>query len=561
MSATYLAAGGLIAFIAGYLLYSEFIARRVFRLDPGYRTPAHRLQDGIDYVPTNRFVLWGHHFTSVAGAAPIIGPAVAIIWGWGPAFAWVIVGTIFFAGVHDFGAIWTSVRHDARSIGSFTGDLVGKRAQNLLMIVIFLLLLMVNAVFAVAIAKSFINTPSSVLPAWSAIVVALILGQLIYRYRAGLLWPSLGGLAALYFFLYLGPAFPVSLPDHVLGLVPNAQWIIIMFAYAAIASMLPVWMLLQPRDYINGLQLFIGLGILYLSVFIANPEIVVPAFNQDPPEGTPPIFPLLFVTIACGAISGFHSLVGSGTTSKQINCETDARLVGYGGSVGEGLLALATIVVVTSGYTSLDEWKTVYTRFGDGGITAFVNGGAAIVSSGIGLSREFSATLLAVMAILFAGTTMDTGVRLQRYIVQEWGQDYGIPVLTNHVVATFIAVGTCMILAFGAGGSSGTGGMTIWPLFGTTNQLLAGLCLLVISLYLLKLGRPFWFTLLPMTFLLMTTILALFQQLGSLINEAKWVLVVMDTLILGAAIMIALEAIGAFLREYRKAGSEGEAKS
>ena len=561
MSATYLAAGGLIAFIAGYILYSEFIARRVYRLDPEYRTPAHRMQDGIDYVPTNRFVLWGHHFTSVAGAAPIIGPAVAIIWGWGPAFAWVIVGTIFFAGVHDFGAIWASVRHDARSIGSFTGDLVGKRAQKLLMIVIFLLLLMVNAVFAVAIAKSFINTPSSVLPAWSAIVVALILGQLIYRYRAGLLWPSLGGLAALYFFLYLGPAFPVSLPDHVLGLVPNAQWIIIMFAYAAIASMLPVWMLLQPRDYINGLQLFIGLGILYLSVFISNPEIVVPAFNQDPPEGTPPIFPLLFVTIACGAISGFHSLVGSGTTSKQINCETDARLVGYGGSVGEGLLALATIVVVTSGYTSLDEWKTVYTRFGDGGITAFVNGGAAIVSSGIGLSREFSATLLAVMAILFAGTTMDTGVRLQRYIVQEWGQDYGIPVLTNHVVATFIAVGTCMILAFGAGGSSGTGGMTIWPLFGTTNQLLAGLCLLVISLYLLKLGRPFWFTLLPMTFLLMTTILALFQQLGSLINEAKWVLVVMDTLILGAAIMIALEAIGAFLREYRKAGSESEAKS
>lgn len=549
MSATLLALSGLIAFACGYRFYSRFIAEKIYQLDPDFRTPAHTMEDGVDFVPTNRFVLWGHHFTSVAGAAPIIGPAVAIIWGWGPAFVWVVLGTVFFAGVHDFGAIWASVRHNARSIGSFSGDLVSRRAQSLFMVIIFLLLLMVNAVFAVAIAKSFIKTPSSVLPAWSAIAVALILGQLIYRFRAGLLWPSVGGLAALYFFLFLGPSFPFSLPEQFLGLEANAQWILIMFVYAAIASLLPVWVLLQPRDYINGLQLFIGLGILYTSVFIVNPGVVAPVFNPAPPEGTPPIFPLLFVTIACGAISGFHSLVASGTTSKQIDRETDARLVGYGGSIGEGLLALVTIVVVSCGFASLSDWEAVYTRFGAGGISAFVDGGAGIIANGFGLSRDFSATLLAVMAILFAGTTMDTGVRLQRYIVQEWGHIYRIPLFTRHYAATLIATGSCIALAFGAGGSSGSGGMLIWPLFGTTNQLLGGLTLLVISLLLLRRGRPVRYTLIPMIFLLTTTLLSLLYQLMDFFQNGKWFLLAMDFLILVAATLVALEAISALMRE------------
>ncbi len=552
MSASLLAITGLISFMLGYFVYSKLIAERVFRLDSQFETPAHAQEDGIDYVPTNKFVLWGHHFTSVAGAAPIIGPAVAVVWGWVPAFIWVVVGTVFFAGIHDFGAIWSSVRHNGRSIGSFTGDLVGSRAQSLLMIIIFLLLLMVNAVFAVAIAKSFINTPSSVLPAWSAILVALILGQLIYRFRVGLIWPSIGGLIALYGFLYVGTSFPFEMPENLFGLVPNAQWIILMFVYAAIASMLPVWVLLQPRDYINGLQLFIGLGLLYTSVFMVNPDIVAPGYNPNPPAGTPPIFPLLFVTIACGAISGFHSLVGSGTTSKQIDKETDARLVGYGGSIGEGLLALISIIAVTAGFSNLDEWQTVYTKFGAGGITAFVEGGARIVASGLGFSHEFAATLLAVMAILFAGTTMDTGVRLQRYIVQEWGNIYRIPLLTNNVIATLISVGSCLALAFGAGGKSGSGGMIIWPLFGTTNQLLAGLALLVISLTLLKFGRTIWYALLPMIFLLVTTILALLYQLWQFFTADKWFLVGMDLLILIAAAMVALEAMSTLLKERRR---------
>ena len=556
MNAIMMAVVGLAMFFLGWRFYSRFIAERIYRLDPDFVTPSHEMEDGIDYVPTNKLVLWGHHFTSVAGAAPIIGPAIAIIWGWVPAFLWVVFGTIFFAGVHDFGAVWASVRNKARSIGSFTGDLVGKRAQSLFMIVIFLLLLMVNAVFAVAISSSFIRTPSAVLPAWSAILVALVIGQLIYRMKVGLLWPSVIGLVVLYFFLYIGPSFPFSLSDGMFGLSASAQWILIMFVYAAIASMLPVWMLLQPRDYINGLQLFIGLGILYLSVVLFNPPVVAPAFNSELPAGTPPIVPLLFVTIACGAVSGFHALVGSGTTSKQIDRETDERFVGYGGSLGEGLLALAAIIAVSAGFATLGDWREVYSSFGSGGITAFVEGGSTIVSQGLGFSKDFSATLLAVMAILFAGTTMDTGVRLQRYIVQEWGNIYNIPVLTNSVVATLVAVGACIALAFGAGGASGAGGMVIWPLFGTTNQLLAGLTLLVVSLMLLKLGRPVWFTLLPMAFLLTMTIMALLFQLWGFYSNGKWLLVFMDLLILVAAVMVALEAMSAFMKERRRVATQ-----
>ncbi|WP_258868254.1 carbon starvation protein A [Alkalilimnicola ehrlichii] len=489
MSAIIVMLAGLGAMALGYLFYSKFIAERIFRLDPNYRTPAHEFEDGVDYVPTNRYILWGHHFTSVAGAAPIVGPAVAVIWGWGPAFLWVVLGTIFFAGVHDAGAIWASVRNKAKSIGAVTGELVGSRARALFMIVIFLVLLMVNAVFAVVISGLLIDNPSAVVPAWGAIVVALIIGQLIYRFNVNLLVVTGLGVAALYGLILLGPSVPVSLPESTLGLPQNAQWIVLLFLYAAIASLLPVWVLLQPRDYINGIQLFIGLGLLYGAVLLSNPTIVAPMYNADVPAGTPSLIPLLFVTIACGAISGFHGLVSSGTTSKQINKETDVRLVGYFGAIGEGSLALAAILATTAGVATLGEWQALYSSFGDGGVQAFVTGGAAIVGAGLGISETVAATLLTVMAVLFAGTTMDTGVRLQRYIIQEWGEIYRIPVLTNGTAATLIAIGCCVALAFGAGGLSGAGGLVIWPLFGTTNQILAGLTLLVVTVLLVRLGR------------------------------------------------------------------------
>jgi carbon starvation protein len=555
MSATILAVVGLSLMFLGYFVYSKFIAERIYRLDPNFETPAHAMRDDIDYVPTNKFVLWGHHFTAVAGAAPIIGPGIAVIWGWLPAFIWVVAGTMFFSGVHDFGSIWASVRNKGQSIGALTGDVVSKRSRTLFMVVIFLLLLMVNAVFGVAISDAFMATPSSVIPAWSAIFVAVIIGLLLYRVGVGLLWPTVIGTIVLYAVIFLGDAVPISLPTTFLGLGAAGQWILILFAYAGIASMLPVWLLLQPRDYINGIQLFVGLGLMYGAVAIANPTIVAPAYNTNMPAGSPPIVPLLFVTIACGAISGFHGLVGSGTTSKQLDKETDARFVGYLGSLGEGSLALVTIIAATAGFASLGDWQAMYTGFGQGGMVAFVQGGAVILGNGLGLSNGFAQTLLTVMAVLFAGTTMDAGVRLQRYIIQEWGVIYRIPALQNGYVATAVAVGACLVLAFGAGGASGSGGMIIWPLFGTTNQLLAGLTLLVISVLLVRLGRPSRYTMIPMVFVTSMSFLAALYQLWSLYETGQYLLVFIDLLIVVAAIFVMLEASSALI-DARKARTE-----
>jgi carbon starvation protein len=307
-------------------------------------------------------------------------------------------------------------------------------------------------------------------------------------------------------------------------------------------------MLLQPRDYINGLQLFIALGVMFAAVFLANPEIVAPAFNTAVPAGTPPILPLLFVTVACGAISGFHGLVSSGTTSKQLNRETDVLFVGYLGAVGEGTLAVASLIACTAGFATLVEWETFYSAFTAGGVTAFVNGGARIINAGLGLPIAFSQTFLAVMAVLFAATTMDTGVRLQRYIIQEWGNIYRVPALTGRTVSTLVAVVSCIALAFASGGGAGSGGLLIWPLFGTTNQLLASLTLLVLSVFLMKLGRPVVYTLAPMGFILTMSLLALLVQLGSFWRTEQYFLLSLDLLILGATILVVLEAFSALRR-------------
>ncbi len=540
MSAIALLLVGLGAMALGYVFYSQFIAERIYRLDPNYRTPAHTMRDGVDYVPTNKFVLWGHHFTSVAGAAPIVGPAIAVIWGWGPAFAWVVFGTIFFAGVHDLGALWASARSRGQSVGMLSGRLIGARGRSLFLVVIFLVLLMVNGAFAAVISNLLVSTPTSVIPVWGAIIVALVIGQMIYRYNVKLLWPSLGGVIVLYALILLGNQYPVALPDEIMGLSAKSVWILLLFVYAAIASLLPVWVLLQPRDYINGLQLFVGLGLLYLAVLFGAPELVAPAFNQELPADTPSIVPLLFVTIACGAISGFHGLVASGTTSKQLDKETDARFVGYFGAMGEGMLSLAAIICCTAGFATLTDWQQVYTSFGTGGVTAFVQGGGTLLANGLGLPAELGGTILAVMAILFAGTTMDTGLRLQRFVIQEAGELAGMKV--NTLIGTLIAVGVCMALAFGAG-ADGSGGMVIWPLFGTTNQLLAGLTLAVITVILIKLGRSPIYTLVPLVFLLAMSIYALLVQMGQFYRAENWLLLGMDVIILIAALWVTLEAV------------------
>ncbi|SJM36657.1 Inner membrane protein YjiY [Psychrobacter pasteurii] len=543
---------GVLAMLVGFFFYSKFFAKYILGLDNSIPTPAHTMKDGIDYVPTNKYVLWGHHFTSVAGAAPIIGPAIAVIWGWVPAVLWVVLGTIFMAGIHDMSAIWASMRNKGQSIGSIAGSVMGGRVRTLMMVVIFLLLLMVNAVFGVVIANMMIKTPTAVIPVWGALVVAFIIGQCIYRLKMNLALVSVFGVAALYGLIYLGTLMPVVLPETIFGLPDNAVWILFLFIYAAVASLLPVWMLLQPRDYINGLQLFVGLILLFGAILLATPDIVAPAINHNLPASTPSIMPLLFVTIACGAISGFHGLVSTGTTSKQIDKEEDVRFVGYFGAVGEGLLALGAVLATTAGFASLAEWEGIYQKFGDGSIGAFIDGGATILNNGIGIELVLSQTILTVMAALFAGTTMDTGVRLQRYIFQEFGDVYNLPVLKKSVVATLLAVGTCLLIAFGAGGIDGSGGMIIWPLFGTTNQLMAALTLMIVTVILLRKGKTVWYTLAPLTFLLVMAVFALILQLKTFYTDGNWLLIVMDIIILIATIMVTFESFSVLRREWKQ---------
>ncbi|CAM3098362.1 MULTISPECIES: carbon starvation protein A [Corynebacterium] len=540
---------GLAMMVAGYLLYSRFLGRSVFKLSDAFRTPAHTMEDGVDYVPTNKYVLWGHHFTSVAGAAPIIGPAVAVIWGWLPAFLWVTLGTVFFAGMHDLGALWASQRHKGQSIGTLSGRYIGARGRNLFLVVIFLLLLMVNTAFAVVISNLLIATPSAVIPTWGAIIVAVLIGQAIYRLKWNLPLVSLVGVAALYALIVLGDRFPVALPETVMGIPDRGVWIILLFVYAFIASLLPVWVLLQPRDYINGLQLFVGLIILYGSFFIVRPEIVAPTLNDAVPAGTPSIFPLLFVTIACGAVSGFHGIVASGTSAKQLDKETDARFVGYFGAVGEGLLSLGTIVATTAGYKTLADWESVYNEWNAGGVNAFVEGGGALMNEGLGIPTSLSATILATMAVLFAATTMDSGVRLQRMVVGEIAEIMGVKL--SGLVATIIAVGAALGLTFSTG-MDGSGGMIIWPLFGTTNQLMAGLTLSVLVVILTKLRRPTLPLLIPLVFVTLMSLWAAVLQLRTLFEAGNWLLLGIDVVIIVAAVWVVVEAVASISKARRE---------
>ena len=538
----------------GWFVYSKFIATKIFRLDPDFKTPAHLRNDGVDYVPTNKYVLWGHHFTSVAGAAPIVGPAIAVYWGWVPAMLWVVLGTVFFAGVHDFGALWASSRHQGKSIGALSEAVIGKRTRSLVMVVIFLVLLMVNAVFGVVIANAFVGTPGAVVPAWFAILAALVVGQLLRR-NFSLALVTVLAVIALYASVYAGSVWPMELPA-MFGLTVQSNWIIILFVYAAIASMLPVWVLLQPRDFINGMQLFIGLFLLYGSVLLVMPDISAPAFNDRLPDDAPSLVPLLFVTIACGAVSGFHGIVSSGTTSKQLDKEPDARFVGYLGAVGEGSLALITIVAVSGALLAAtpELWHEIYAKFGTAGAGAFIDGGANLIREGWGIPVTVSQTLLATMVVLFAATTMDTGVRLQRYIIQEWGEIYNIPLLNNGVFATLVAVAACLLLAFGAGGGSGTGGLVIWPLFGSTNQILAGITLLIITVMLIKLGRPARYTMLPMIFVLTISFWAGVVKLIEFYRDGNWLLVLIDAIVLVTSLLVMLEAASVISR-FRRSGA------
>jgi carbon starvation protein len=581
---TLLAAG--VLYVA-YRTYGRFFAIKVLALDPSRKTPAYLKEDGVDYVPTHRAVLFGHHFASIAGLGPILGPAIAVFWGWVPAILWVVFGSIFIGGIHDLSALYASLRHEGRGIGDFTREIAGPRARGLFLIIIFFLLALAMGVFALTMSKLFTNlSPQAVIPTFSLIGIAMIIGLLVYKLKWQLGPVTLIGLVLMFSATFFGLKFPVPLyksfvtdattrqilaEDEALpvvfgvraviaedtaaalrdrqasGEISAAQseqygiaaaqvdaatakaletWTYLLLAYAFVASVLPVWLLLQPRDYINSYQLYIGLFVLLAGLVVWHPTINAPAYGPVETavgQNYAPIFPFLFITIACGAISGFHSLVSSGTTVRQIKSETDARLIGYGAMLVEGLLAVLVIMACVAGLAP-DEYQTQYgswTGLAGRGLGAFLAGAGTVASkpflvffseSSAAQVTAFFKNLIAVIVVSFAMTTLDSATRLLRFNVEEIGKSIHVPILRNRYVASLIAVFAIGFFAL-IKINGQPAGLTLWQLFGTTNQLLAAIGLMVVSLYLYQRQKPIIYTILPFGLMLFMVFVAMRYQL------------------------------------------------
>ncbi len=553
--------GTMVLYVIAYNTYGKYLAKKIFALSDEIVTPAVEVNDGQDFVPTRREILFGHHYTSIAGTGPIVGPAIGIIWGWVPALLWVLLGSIFMGAVHDFGSIVVSIRNRGQSIGEVASSLISSRVRIMFLLIISLSLLIVIAIFCLVISVLFDLYPESVIPIWVQLPIAVWLGHMIYKKDKKPLLFSLISLVLLYAAIVAGAYLPLKMPS--LGPVgPVVIWTVILLVYAFIASTLPVWRLLQPRDYINGHQLFVAMGLLALGVLFSHPEMVAPAFNLKP-AGAPPILPFLFITIACGAVSGFHSLVGSGTTSKQLSRESHAFTIGYGGMLLEGLLAVFAIIAVGAGIgiasakgepSGFAAWSAHYASWSEASglganVGAFVNGSTKMLTS-LGIPFNIGITLMGVFIASFAGTTLDTATRLQRYAVTELSGALKIKFLSGKYPATLFAVVTAGILALWDG--KGNGGLLLWPLFGATNQLLACLALLVITVYLAKKGKPFIITLIPFIFMFIMTGWAMFHNLSKYYTDGIWHLLVIGCVVVLTEIWMIIEG-SAFL--FRKKDS------
>ncbi len=538
-----IAIGSFALYLLAYHTYGRWLARSFFKLDANAVTPSREVNDGRDFVPTRKQILFGHHFTSIAGTGPIVGPALAVIWGWLPALLWVLFGSIFMGAVHDLSALVVSMRNRGQTIGEVAGRLINPRVKILFLLILFLALMIVLAIFGLVIANIFDMYPASVLAVWIAMPIAIGIGFMVYRggYRPTL--PALGSLAIIVGAIVLASeveffAFTVK-PIDVVGytLSPVVLWTVALFAYCYCASVLPVWVLLQPRDYVNSYLLVLGIILLLVGIGTATfttdggVPLVAPTVRTDVP-GAPPIMPFLFVTIACGAISGFHCLVSSGTSSKQIAKETDAQFVAYGSMLTEGFLAILVILACCAGLglfangetiTGESAWLMRYDSWAAAGglartVGSFVEGAANFVTA-VGIPRPVAIGMMAVLVASFAATTLDTATRLQRYVIQELASTFNVaPLTTRHGATAFAVLSASLVAAIPPPGETwatgmGKGGLTLWPVFGAVNQLLAGLALLVVAFYLARRKMPKWFIAMPMVAMLVLPAWAMLHQL------------------------------------------------
>ncbi|MCX8082431.1 MAG: carbon starvation protein A [bacterium] len=516
MNSLVVAGISIILFILAYHFYGRFL-ERIWDVNPEKKTPAFEREDGVDYVPAKHWlILFGHHFSSIAGAGPILGPVIAcMVWGWFPAALWIVFGSILLGGVHDFGSLLLSLRYQGSSVGDVTESIINRRSKILFCLFLYLSLILVVAVFASVTATTLIKEPQIVIPTFGLVFIAILFGFLVYRFRWGYIYATFISLILLVLLFVLGHRFPVALcGDSAVKL-----WIIVLLLYSFVASIIPVNLLLQPRDYLSSFILFFGLILGYTGLITSKPVIHTPSYISFSAGTKGTLWPMMFVIIACGAISGFHSLVASGTTSKQITNEKDARKIAYGGMLTEGVLSILALLCVcaglywNSGIPSMDY--TSLMAKGDW-IGTFATGYGQITSKI--LSSETGKMIAIVMINAFVLTTLDTATRINRYISQElFGYGWNIKIFRNRYFSTFIVILIAGYLAFG-------NWQKIWPVFGASNQLVAAIALFVTGVFLTKKGKRALTSFIPAIFMFLTTITALIYQAQGFYRDRNYFL-------------------------------------
>jgi len=541
MSGSIVLLASLFLLIAAYALYGRWVAKK-FGVDDTLLTPAHRLRDDGDYVPARAPVLLGHHFASIAGAAPIIGPISAAVFGWVPVLLWLLLGGIFFGAMHDFAALFVSVRNDGRSIGEVIKKHVGNRGSILFLIFTWFTLALVIAAFTIIVAKTFTTVPAAASSSIMFILLAVVFGIGLNRFKMSLGLSTFVGVVLLLAMIWLGQVYPVSAPE--------STWIYVLIVYIYFASVLPVWLLLQPRDYLNSFLLYLLLIAGFVGMLFYNPEIVYPAVTSFKVDSLGYLFPMLFVTVACGAISGFHSLVASGTTAKQLDRESDGSLVAFGGMLIEtflGVLALLTAVML-SGETFAADLAA------KGPVGVFANGMAQAINAIPGFKFEPGVLISFVSLVVsaFALTSLDTATRLGRFAFQELAEFMPAGIQTpfkNKHVATILTILPAAVLMFTGQWAA------IWPLFGSANQLLASIALLSVTVWYFHTfhQRPLFITV-PMVAMFLVTCFALINVIIDNLGRHGYLMAGLSGILLLLALFLAWEAAGILRQRHHEQG-------
>ena len=569
-------------FLVGYFIYSKFLSR-VLGIDPSRPTPAHTRQDGCDYVPAHPTVLFGHHFAAIAGAGPIVGPVLAAEFGWASVTLWIVFGCVLIGAAHDMIALFLSVRHDGESIGSVIGTILGRPGKILFLLFSWSALILVVAEFNRQIAGTFVADPAIATASLLFIGEAILFGLCVYRLKMPVLWASLIFVPLMFAFVWIGNVIPFDIVK-ILGITPETAgmvWIITLLIYCFFASTCPVWILLQPRDYLNAYLLYAMMALGFLGVFIAHPTLNIDAFTGfsavGRSGGTDMLFPFLFVTVACGACSGFHALVASGTSAKQLSSEKSIRPIAYGGMLLEGVLAMIALIGVAGTYLNQADYvAAVQTKEPVQMFASTIAGFCVKLFTGLGLGAETgkriaeSFMLLSVSAFLM--TTVDAGTRLARFSWQELvaafrgGEEKeaatneappvgrsprdrraGSPAYTvfhNMYVGTFVVVALAAALLLG----NPKAAKQLWTIFASANQLLASLTLLAATLWFIKNRKPCWMTAVPMVLMLGVSSWALTAILLKACSGGVWTLAAASAFLIAVAVALVCFAVNKFCR-------------